>query len=78
MKPRGVKTLRVLYLFAGRQRKADICACLKLIADEFNASIDFGFEVALTVREIDVVRHGESDNLLSPSLQDELHEEALA
>ena len=34
--------------------------------------------MALTVREIDVVRHGESDNLLSAALQDEVYKEVLA
>ena len=78
MKPRGIKTLNVLYLFAGRQRRADICACLKVLADEFNACIDFDFGVSLTCREVDIVRNDESDDLISAPLRDKLLKEVLS
>ena len=77
MKPRGIKTLSVLYLFAGRQRRADIGTCLKILADEFNACIDFDFGVNLIVREVDVIRD-KRDDLLSASLRNTILKEVLA
>ena len=65
MKPLGEATLSVLYLFAGRPRRADMGSCLSVIADQFNNNPDFDFTVHLRVEEVDVLRGGPLHDLLS-------------
>ena len=65
MKPLGNVVLSVLYLFAGRPRRADIGACLSAITAEFNNCDDFAFSITLQVVEVDIVRGGMTHDLLS-------------
>ena len=65
VKPLGNVVLSVLYLFAGRPRRADIGACLSAITAEFNKCVDFAFNITLQVVEVDIVRGGMTHDLLS-------------
>ena len=55
--------LRVLYLFAGAERKADLPSCLRALTGEFNKSADFDFSVDLHCIEIDILRGGKDHDL---------------
>ena len=56
VKPLGDRVLKVLYLFAGRKRKNDIKTRLQLKAAAKH--------IALQMEELDVLQHGEADDLL--------------
>ena len=69
MTPDLVLSLKVLYLFAGQSRWADIAACLRALAAEFNACKDFPAIVTLSIEEVDIVRGVTHDLLQVPKQQ---------
>ena len=57
---------RVLYLFAGKSRQADMGEAFRHLGVELQTSV--------TVHEIDILRGGDSHDLTAPSLQAEIME----
>ena len=55
-RPLGQRILKVLYLFAGRKRKNDIKSRLSLKA--------IAKQITLQMEELDVLQHGDADDLL--------------
>ena len=66
MKPE-VTQIRILYLFAGLQRQADMGDCFRKLA----ASSDYP-GVQLHVEELDILRGGQNHDLLEGSRQREI------
>ena len=68
MKPSDSVPLRVLYLFAGKERRADIGDCLKELAGDYLQNYGIALKVELT--EVDTLRGGAAHNLLDSSICD--------
>ena len=69
--------LRVLYLFAGAERKAALPSCLRALTEEFNKSADFDFAVDLQCIEIDILRGGKDHDLSVKARRDALLQQVL-
>ena len=72
--------LEVAYPFVGEARWADLGACLRARADEFNTSATdiFGFAVNFQITEVDTLRGGSEHDLLTKLRQGEWCEKAEA
>ena len=66
VKPKPCYVLRLIYLFAGRARWADIAKCLASLIAEFNASPAFPYAAQLEVEGVDTLRGGKPHDLLDP------------
>ena len=76
MKP-AVVTLRVLYLFAGEDRQADLGECIQSALVTLNASL-LHHEVQLAITNVDTKRGGLDHNLLDQNRQDSFLSKILA
>ena len=66
MKPAGAPLhVRVLYLFAGEHRQADMGSAFRRWADEWP-------HVEVSITELDILRGGSAHDLLAPELQQEI------
>jgi len=57
---RPTHPLKVLYLFAGIQRQADVGCHLRRLEHEFNDACN-GYSIKLELREVDILRYVEDD-----------------
>ena len=64
VRPIPFRKLVVRYVFAGKERWADIAACLRALVAELNSSPVFGFFADLIIEDIDILRGGDSHDLL--------------
>ena len=74
MTPRAAVRLRVLYLFAGVARRADIGDYLRKLVEEFNV-VQGCNAIVLDLVEVDTLRGGLDHNLLNVDRQQQVLEE---
>jgi len=73
---RPTHPFKVLYLFAGVQRQADVGCHLRRLKHEFNnACIDYS--IKLELREVDIMRYAE-DDLSNDTLQKEIRNQIMS
>ena len=65
MKHRRPLALKVIYLFAGKKRRADIQECLSTLIARINARAEFDLFIELDFTAVDLLRGGECHDLLS-------------
>ena len=71
MTPQAAVQLRVLYLFVGVVRRADIGDYLRRLVDEFNLAQGF-IAIVLVLVEVDTLRGGMDHNLLNLERQEKV------
>ena len=68
MKPCTMRTLRVVYLFAGAPRRADMQECFRVLLKELNSACT-SMQVHLEMLDVDILRGGAEHDLLNEDLR---------